>query len=78
VHTGFWWGNLLVRDYLEDPGLDGRIILKHALKTWNGGCGLGWSVSTVTFCKMQGIVLVAGGLLASRDGLSSVALGSCH
>ena len=27
---------------------------------------------------MQGIVLVADGLLASRDGLSSVALGSCH
>jgi len=45
VHTGFWWGNLLVRDYLVDPGLDGRIILKRALKKWNGGCGLDWSVS---------------------------------
>jgi len=27
VHTGFWWGNLRERDHLEDPGLDGRIIL---------------------------------------------------
>jgi hypothetical protein len=28
VHTGFWWGNLRVRDHLEDPGVDQRIILK--------------------------------------------------
>jgi hypothetical protein len=28
--TGFWWGNLRERDQWEDPGLDGRIILR-----WN-------------------------------------------
>jgi hypothetical protein len=28
VHTGFWWGNVKERDYLEDPGLDRRIILR--------------------------------------------------
>jgi hypothetical protein len=28
VHTGFWWGNLRERDYLGDPGLDDREILK--------------------------------------------------
>jgi len=28
VHTGFWWGNLRERDLLEDPGIDGRIILR--------------------------------------------------
>ena len=26
--TGFWWGNLGVREHLEDPGVDGMIILR--------------------------------------------------
>jgi hypothetical protein len=28
VYTGFWWGNPRERNHLEDPGIDGRIILR--------------------------------------------------
>ena len=28
VYTSFWWGNLKERDYLEERGVDGRIILR--------------------------------------------------
>jgi hypothetical protein len=28
AYTGFWWGKLRERNYLKDPGLGGRIILK--------------------------------------------------
>jgi hypothetical protein len=34
VHTGFWWGDLGERHYLEDLGMDGRILLK---RMWDGG-----------------------------------------
>jgi hypothetical protein len=36
VSTGFWWGNLRERDHLEDPSVDGRIILNGNFKKWNG------------------------------------------
>jgi hypothetical protein len=41
AHTGFWWGNLRVRDYLKDPGVIGRIILKWILQKWDGDAWTG-------------------------------------
>jgi hypothetical protein len=40
VHKGFWWGVLSKGDHLEDPGIDGRIILNWIFERWGGGHGL--------------------------------------
>jgi len=37
AYTGFWWKNLRERDYFEDPGIDGRIILRWIFKKWDVG-----------------------------------------
>ena len=41
VYTEFWWGNLRETDHLEDPGLDGRIILRWILRKWDVGVWAG-------------------------------------
>jgi hypothetical protein len=40
AYTGMWWGNLRERDHLEDPGIDGRIILRWIFSKWDVGYGL--------------------------------------
>ena len=37
VHTGFWWGNMKERAHLEDPGVEGRVVLKWIFKKCDGG-----------------------------------------
>jgi hypothetical protein len=37
VYTGFWWGNLMERDHLEDPGLGRRIILRWIFRKFDVG-----------------------------------------
>ena len=34
-YTGFWWGNVRKRDHLEDPGINGRIILRRIFRKWD-------------------------------------------
>jgi hypothetical protein len=42
--TGFWYGNLRERSYLEEPSVDGTIILRWIFKKWDVGVwtGLIW------------------------------------
>ena len=43
VYTGLWWGNLRKRGRLEDPGVDGRIILRRNFRKWvEAGTELIW------------------------------------
>ena len=38
MYTAFWWENLREGDHLENPGVDGRIILRWIFKMW----GIDW------------------------------------
>jgi len=47
AYTGFWWGKPRKRDHLEDPSVDGRIILTWIFRSgmWGHGldrCGSGY------------------------------------
>ena len=42
MHTGFRWGNVSERVYLEDSGIDGRIILRWLFRKWD--VGMDWIV----------------------------------
>jgi hypothetical protein len=41
VYTGFLLGNLRKRDDLEDPYMDGKIILEWIFRKWHWGMDLG-------------------------------------
>jgi hypothetical protein len=53
VHTEFWWGNLRERDNLEDPDIDGRIILRWIFRKREGG-GHGLESSGSRFEQVSG------------------------
>jgi len=35
MYTGIWWGNMRERDHLEDPDVDGRIVLSWIFRKWD-------------------------------------------
>jgi hypothetical protein len=35
AYTWLWWGNLRERDHLEDPDVDGSIILRWIFRQWD-------------------------------------------
>jgi hypothetical protein len=37
LYKGFWWEKLRERDHLEDPGAEGRIILRRIFRKWDVG-----------------------------------------
>jgi len=37
VCTEFWWGSLEEKDHLEDPGINGRLILRRIFRNWDVG-----------------------------------------
>jgi len=43
VYTGIWWGNLREKGHLQDPGLDGTILLRWILRKRNMGAWTGSS-----------------------------------
>jgi len=44
LYEGFWWGNLRERYHLEDPSVDGKIILRWIIRKWDvvAWTGLSW------------------------------------
>ena len=43
AHIWFRWGNLRERNHVEDPGIDGRIILKGIFRKWDRRVWIGLS-----------------------------------
>jgi hypothetical protein len=54
VRTGIWRGDLRERDLREDLAIDGWIILKWMLKTWDGG--MDWIDLTQVRDKWRAVV----------------------
>ena len=63
IYTGFWWGKQRKIDHLEDPGVDGRIILRWIFRKWDVGTwtGLIW----LRMGRGGGNLLIRNGKLGS-------------
>ena len=41
MYTGFWCGNLRERDHMDEPVIDGKIILRWLFRKWDVGVWTG-------------------------------------
>jgi len=41
MYTEFWFGNMKESDHLQDPGVDGRLILRRIFRKWDVGAWTG-------------------------------------
>ena len=64
MYTGFWWGNLRNRDHLEDPDIDGRIILRLIFSKWAGG--VDWNDVALDRDRWRALVNAVMNLLSSK------------
>ena len=64
MYTGFWWGNLRNRDHLEDPDIDGRIILRLIFSKWAGG--VDWNDLALDRDRWRALVNAVMNLLSSK------------
>ena len=74
VHTEFWWGNLRGKSHLEDPGVDGTIILRWILKKCNWGGGMDWielAQDTDTWRDLVNAVMNLRGSIKCRNFMTS-------
>jgi len=57
VYTGFWCGNLKESDHFEDPGLDGRIILRWSFRSCYVG-GMDWIYVTQNRDRWRAVMIL--------------------
>jgi hypothetical protein len=43
AYTGFWWGILKEGNHFENPGINGKIILRRIFRKWEVGVWTGMS-----------------------------------
>jgi hypothetical protein len=57
LQSGCWWGNLRERDKLEEPDIDGRIILRWIFRKRDGGGeGMDWIDLSLDWDRCRALV----------------------